>query len=195
MIKHATDLVRNAVNFLNPGQNLVVTLDQPLLAIAKQIQWKCPELYGEEKLIVMLGELHTEIAFMKAIGTLLRDSGWTDVLVNAKLATSGFADSFISASHVTRTRHAHQLTVCALFKLMKVAYEQYLLLRAAVEEKALPFDSWKLIMCQDKPNIPLLVPDHAAGSTAVGLPFLAATWKLSSVCPVTDKDGTMVLCA
>lgn len=195
MIKHAMDLVRNAVNFLNPGQNPVVTLDQPLFAIAKQTQWKCPELYGEEKLIVMLGGLQTEIAFMKAVGTLSRDSAWTDVLVNAKLATSGFADSFISASHVTRTRHAHQLTLCALLKLMKVAYELYLLLCAAAEEKALPLDGWKLIMCQDKPNIPLLVLEHAARSTAVGLPFLAATWKLSPVCPVTDKDGTMVLCS
>lgn len=89
---------------------------------------------------------------MKAIGTLSRDSGWTDVLVNAKLATSGFADSFISASHVTRTRHANQLTVCALFKLMKVACELYLLLCAAVEEKALPLDGWKLIMAKTSPT-------------------------------------------
>lgn len=141
MIKHALDLIKNAVGFLNPGQIPVVALDQPLFAIAKQIQWKYPQIYGENILSVMLGGLHTEMAFLKAIGTLLRDSGWTDVLVDAKIATNGVADSFLSASHVTRTRHAHQVTVCALYKLLKVAHEQYIISLAA-DKQPLPFDDW-----------------------------------------------------
>lgn len=141
MIKHALDLIKNAVGFLNPGQIPVVALDQPLFTIAKQIQWKYPQIYGENILSVMLGGLHTEMAFLKAIGTLLRDSGWTDVLVDAKIATNGVADSFLSASHVTRTRHAHQVTVCALYKLLKVAHEQYIISLAA-DKQPLPFDDW-----------------------------------------------------
>ena len=39
MICHAMDVVTAAVNKLKPGQVPVVTLDQPLFAIAKQIQW------------------------------------------------------------------------------------------------------------------------------------------------------------
>lgn len=73
----------------------------------------------------MLGGLHTEMAFLKAIGSLLRESSWTDVLVQAGVASIGVADSFLSACHVTRTRHAHQVTVCALYQLMKTAFEQY----------------------------------------------------------------------
>lgn len=38
MIKHSMDVVRNSVEHLNPGQISVVTFDQPLFALAKQIQ-------------------------------------------------------------------------------------------------------------------------------------------------------------
>ena len=39
MIRHAMDVVQQAVHHLNPGQVPVLTLDQPLHSIAKQIQW------------------------------------------------------------------------------------------------------------------------------------------------------------
>ena len=37
MIRHAVDMIRQAVTHLNPGQVPVITLDQPLYAVAKQI--------------------------------------------------------------------------------------------------------------------------------------------------------------
>ncbi|KAK0061125.1 hypothetical protein Bpfe_009286 [Biomphalaria pfeifferi] len=121
MRKHAMDLVMQAVKFLNPGQIPVITADQPLFAIAKQIQWKCPEFYGENKITLLLGGLHIEMSFLKTVGTLLKDSGWVEALVNDKVATSGCAESFLNGSHVTRTRRAHQLTACAHFMLLKHA--------------------------------------------------------------------------
>lgn len=152
MIKHAIDVLMNAINFLNPGQIPVVALDQPLFAIGKQIQWKCPLQYGENKLTLMLGGLHTEMAFLKAIGSIVRDSGWTDVLVDANIATSGVADSFLSASHVTKTRYAHQVTVCALFNQMNTAYEQYQLSCAAYGESPLSLDDWKEFLAEESPT-------------------------------------------
>ncbi|KAK0058618.1 hypothetical protein Bpfe_011923 [Biomphalaria pfeifferi] len=139
MMKHAMDLVMQAVKFLNPGQIPVITADQPLFAIAKQIQSKCPEFYGENKITLLLGGLHIEMSFLKTVGTLLKDSGWVESLVNAKVATSGCAESFLNGCHVTRTRRAHQLTACALFMLLKHAYRQYSLSYAALEENVLCF--------------------------------------------------------
>ena len=34
---------------------LVIAMDRPLLAIAKQIHWEKAALYGEEKYVVMMG--------------------------------------------------------------------------------------------------------------------------------------------
>ena len=40
MIRHSMNVIRNAVDCVNNGQVPVITFDQPLYAIAKQIQWK-----------------------------------------------------------------------------------------------------------------------------------------------------------
>ena len=39
MIKHSMTIVQAAVQHLNPGQVPVLATDQPLFALAKQIQW------------------------------------------------------------------------------------------------------------------------------------------------------------
>ena len=39
VIRHCIDVIKKSVNALNPGQTPVVGFDQPLFAIAKQIQW------------------------------------------------------------------------------------------------------------------------------------------------------------
>lgn len=125
MICHAINVITRAVNFLNPGQVPVVACDQPLYAIAKKIQWNFPTTYGERKLVVMFGGFHTELNALKALGSWVEDSGWTNVLVQAGVTTPGTADSFLRASHVSRTRHAHQVTAAALFILMDRANNIY----------------------------------------------------------------------
>ena len=101
---------------------------------------------------IMLGGLHIEIAFWKAIGSLLHESGRTDVLMQAGMASTGVADSLLSVSHVTRTRHAHQVTVCALFRLMNMAYEQYCMSCDIVGETALSLDKWRDFMSESSPT-------------------------------------------
>ena len=43
MIAHSMKVIKAAVQHLNPLQTPVIALDQPLYALAKQIQWKLPE--------------------------------------------------------------------------------------------------------------------------------------------------------
>lgn len=73
MIKHGMDVHRQITEYLNPGQIPVITFDQPLFALAKHVQWKWPELYGEEKYVVMMGGLHIEKALWTTLGDLLDD--------------------------------------------------------------------------------------------------------------------------
>ena len=54
----------------------------------------------------MLGQLHIELAALKTLGNVLEGSEWTSWLVEVGVATSGRADSFLKASHITRTRRA-----------------------------------------------------------------------------------------
>ena len=52
-------------------------------------------------------------------------SRWTSVLVQAVDATAGIVDSFIKASHITRTRRAHQIAACALYQALQVAHQEH----------------------------------------------------------------------
>ena len=125
MLRHRMDIVKNAVDFLNPGQVPIITADQPLYALCKQIQWRWPGCYSEDHFIVMFGGLHIEMNALKVLGDLLDSSGWTGALTQANIASSGTADSYLKVSHVTRTRHAHQVTVSNLYILLHKAYTEY----------------------------------------------------------------------
>lgn len=116
MIRHAMDVVKAAVNKLNPGQVPVVTFDKPLYAIAKQVQWNWPN--SEDWLL---------------------GCGWTQALVQAERATAGTADSFLRAVHVGRTKHAHLVTAAALHILQYKAHDKY---KERATAEPLEFEAW-----------------------------------------------------
>ena len=125
MIRHSIDVVTKAVNHLNPGQIPVVTFDQPLFALAKQIQWTWPESYGEDKFVVMFGGLHIEMVALKMLGYWLQGSSWVNALGQAQITMPGTANSFLRASHVVHTRRAHQVTAAALYILQYWNFDSY----------------------------------------------------------------------
>lgn len=141
MIRHAMDMIKLSVNHLNPGQVPVIAFDQPLYAVAKEIQWNWSDSYGEGKFVIMFGGLHIEMAFLKVIGGWLEGSGWTTALADANVATPGTAESFIKAASVTRSRRAHQVPACSLFILLQKAYIKYKE-GVANEDDVISFDSW-----------------------------------------------------
>ena len=82
-------VTEQAVTFLNPGQTPVMAMDQPLFALAKQLQWKYPDDVGEDKYVIMMGGLHLEMGMYRIIGQYLSGSGWTSALVKSEITTSG----------------------------------------------------------------------------------------------------------
>lgn len=57
MIRHTLLVTQKAVHFLNAKQIPVVYFDQPLYALAKQVQWHWPEMFGEDQFVIMMGGL------------------------------------------------------------------------------------------------------------------------------------------
>ena len=62
------------------------------------------------------------MAIWNTFGDYLEASGWTTALTQAGIASFGTADSFLKAAHLTRTRHAHQVSALALAKLQQDAF-------------------------------------------------------------------------
>ena len=126
MILHGMNVIRSALQLVNPEQTPVIAMDEPLFALAKQIQWQYPDTHRVDKLLIMFGGLHIEQEILRIIGKWLDKSGWTTVLANAEVATPGVVESFTLAKHITRCRRAHEITSASLYVLQQRAYDKYL---------------------------------------------------------------------
>ncbi|KAK3926365.1 Centromere-associated protein E [Frankliniella fusca] len=138
MMAHSMSVVAAATRHLNPEQTPVIVVDQPLYALCKSFQWQDTDL-TEKNIFVMLGGMHIELVSLRVAGQWLDGSGWTSALVEAGVTTQGRADATIKASHLTRSRYAHQVTAAALYKLQRAAYEEY------SGDDPLSFEEW----CQE----------------------------------------------
>ena len=93
MVRHTMELIKGLTRHLNPSQKqVVITGDQPVYALGKQVQWLYPDQY--EDILWMMGPLHIEMAFLHAIGNWLSESGWTDMFERARITTTGRIESF-----------------------------------------------------------------------------------------------------
>jgi len=149
MVRHCMNLLINLTNHLNHGQVTVVTADQPVYALGKQVQWRFPETY--KNTLWMLGPLHIEMAFLNAIGDWLEGSGWIQALEKGNISTTGRIESFLSGKKVKRTRYAHQVSLAVLLKLAEEAFKE--------QEEIEDFEVWK--DCKTKVNANLCFWFHA----------------------------------
>ena len=92
---HLLHVLIKSILYLNPNQTVVTGFDQPLYALVKKFQWFQPTAYGQQKLVLMLDALHIEIVMLNCLGDWLQHSGWTNVLSNAGVTSSG-NDSLLS---------------------------------------------------------------------------------------------------
>ena len=84
------------------------------------------------------------MAALKTIGDWLER--WAEALVQAEIATVGTADSLHKASHVMRTRKAHQITAAALYILQHRAYDHYSHTCLKNNKTPVDFEAW----CDDR---------------------------------------------
>jgi len=91
------------------------------------------------------------MAGLKVIGNWLKDCGWVEAIVEAKIASAGTADSFLKVSHITRARHAHRVSASSLHVVLKKSYTQY---TASFESGSQPeeFEKWCGRQKQESPH-------------------------------------------
>lgn len=127
LLIHLLKHTKKGTQFLNHGQTPVLGADQPVYALLKQIQWKFPEAFGEDKFVIMLGALHIEDKVYQMLGKVIRESGWEWVMTKADIFTSGRTSSALDEHHIKRSRYAHQVSIAAFSILREEAFSQYCL--------------------------------------------------------------------
>ena len=70
------------------------------------------------------------------IGQLLEGSGWIELLAEAGITTSGVAQSFLTTSHIKKTRRSHEFTLAALYLLKREAF-------SCPNDEDLEFSTWQ----------------------------------------------------
>ena len=140
MIYHAMSTIKAATDHLNHGLTPVITLDQPLYAIAKAIQWNPTTRFNEDNFFVFLGPRHSEMLCENVLGDWVRDSGWVEIRIDADVTSPGRADALIKGAHVTRSHYAHQVRALSFSILRKDAHTRY---RAVCEENGAELISYK----------------------------------------------------
>ena len=68
MVAHCMRVIKTTIHSINPGQAPVITGDQPVYDLMKQVQWQFPNEFGEDKFVIMMGGLHLEMAMLSVIG-------------------------------------------------------------------------------------------------------------------------------
>ena len=92
----------------------VVTYDLAIALKAYSIQSLDAPLF--DKLLIMLGNFHTELAFYGAVGTYINDSGIEFILSECDVLAEGSMMGFIKGKFYNRCSRIHDLLAIALEK-------------------------------------------------------------------------------
>ena len=126
-----------------------MTVDQPLYALAKEIQRSKPDILGENNFLVMMGDLHIEMTFMKCLGNLLEASGWTFLLSSSTVLSTGKANAMLSASsNLVLCRYVHEVTACSLYIKSNEAYQSYVTQTSIVGQEVFTEEEWEVFSKQ-----------------------------------------------
>ena len=107
------------------------------------VQWQNAK-YNEQKVVVLLGGLHTELCAWSLLGKMLDQSGWGEALVEANVTSSGRLQTILNASHLKRTRFAHEVSVLVFSLLKREAFTE--------SESDGIFDQWSSQQCAASPT-------------------------------------------
>lgn len=100
----------------------LVTYDLNAAKPAMQIQARESPTF--DKIFIMMGAFHIEMAFFKALGKLIAESGGTDMLTETGVFAPGSLNGFLTGKHFNRCKRLHPLLALAFESLHFKAFLQ-----------------------------------------------------------------------
>lgn len=89
-----------------------VTYDLAIAKIALQLQ--CTEKPRFDNLFIHVGTFHVMMAYFKAIGKFIDNSGIQNIMINSDLLASGSLNGFIEGKHFNRCKRLHPIISVAI---------------------------------------------------------------------------------
>ena len=98
----------------------IVTYDLAVASKAYCIQQLEAPMF--DKLLVLLGNFHVEIAFFGALGTFIQESGVEVILTESNVLSAGSLNGFMKGKYFNRCTRIHQILATVLEKLLYQAF-------------------------------------------------------------------------
>ena len=130
-------------------------------------------------------------SWLETADNILESSGWAGELVQAGVATSGKADSFLKASHVTLTRRDHSVTACVLHLAWEKAHQEHVKSTESNTEPLSPRASQTGAQFSKKLHAIAYCPAAAAHHTRVYALYLGWQLPAAGINPVIDAACTL----
>ncbi|XP_046569800.1 uncharacterized protein LOC124278096 [Haliotis rubra] len=114
-------LIANSLNL----SAIVLVMDQAIYARAQEIRWNGRQEFRDQ-LVIRLGEFHTAMAFLGAIGKRFGDAGLRDIAIESNLVAEGSINGVISGHHYNRSLRCHKILSEAMHRLRIQEYLDHL---------------------------------------------------------------------
>ena len=114
----------------------ITTFDLGVCMKAYPILWRSPDTYKDH--IVMIGSFHTVCAYLKMVGKKMDGSGFSDVLLQAGLMSSGSLQGVITGKNYSRAMNCHKSFAEGLERMLLRKFEA---LKGGLLEQKLPEES------------------------------------------------------
>ena len=92
-------IIKKTIHFINESQIPVDASDQPVYGLFKEVQLRYPSIFGHDKYISLLGDLHMEHSILLIHGQLIKGSGLDSILLHSKLSTEG-TSAIVDANYI-----------------------------------------------------------------------------------------------
>ena len=129
VMKQAEEINRVVVG---PNRKVVITLDMALYERAKKLEMLLQDC--KEKWVLRIGEFHTVLCALRAIGSTVEGSGIDDAWVTADIYGPVTTRKILEGKHMRRSVDAHIMTLQVFFDLY---IEAFLIEHTALQEEPL----------------------------------------------------------
>ncbi|XP_068203606.1 uncharacterized protein [Palaemon carinicauda] len=99
----------------------ITSFDLSVCMKAYPILWKNPDTYKDH--IVMIGTFHTVCAYLKMVGKKMDGSGFSEILLEAGLMSSGSLQGVITGKNYSRAMHCHKALAEGLERMLLRKFE------------------------------------------------------------------------
>lgn len=105
-------------------RHAVITFDQAIYKVAKEIQWKRPDEF--QNMVVRLGGFHILLNFLGTIGKMCASSGLAELITEAAIYSDSTTSSVLKGKQYKRGVRIHKLVHESLARLEWVEFEQFI---------------------------------------------------------------------